>query len=1046
MRQKWGCISKKTITVCIRIIETFVAFVIVAGGLALGRLYTEPVQMESLLPVFAERLIPAESGLNVQAESVILSAGVDKKGLVAVSIRDLRITRTDGSVVTQLPEVEMVYTLWDVLTLDYVPSVLTFKNAFFQMIIDQNGQLYIQNEANIPAPKNVEKRSKKETLQVVDAVIRYLLSFRELSFENAKVVIDDRELGEKVSMPVVNMKLSREFGGHHALSAKAALLVEEDLMDVTVQARLNRRNRKMDFKVEWDDVSLNRMGRVFPFLAKADLVVAGQMSGSFDFNHPADVWADYFKGGTFQMKTLGPGTLNLPEPLTNEYHVKSALIRGAIGEDMQRIKVAQSTAVLQEGIAANIEMTVDGLDAFFETGDVARIKTVLKSNIQDVPMDLVPAVWPSALGPTAHQWVQENLKGGQADTAVFTLYFTGGELVDLLGDMAVAGVRVRYLDEMTPVEKVGGQVLLYPDRVRILANTGSVGSLQLQKADVDLRKLSDPVSEAHITLSVTGPVIEAMRLIAEKPLEFPQMFGILPEQTGGQASADVALTFPLIKGLEKNQVQVNVQAKIKDGLFETPIPQVTLTNGQLDLRVTNTGLSVSGKGSLAGVPVDLVWDEFFTVVQPEDMRSHYRITGQMTAEQAASIWAPANGWMNGVVDVKADVQVALNHSVQGKVSADMMSAELFLYPISVMKAAGVPMALAGDFSFLPIQKEGHVQFDLSGYADAAQQKKVQVLGSVQKGEDFVVQLDNVIAPESDFKGSFKHSGNGDIGIRLTGTKWDMSAWSDRPQVKKEAKEETDQKEEKTDIPNVQAQPPNVDLDIQMDTMTLVQGKPLKELRISGRRNGYFWQNLDASVQAGSPVQLAFQPDTKKITASVKDVGNLLAYLGVSERIVGGTLTLEGKQPAAGGLIGTISAKDFSLEDPGFFVQAVTILGIVDAIRGKDMLFKKAEIPFEITPYQTLYLKEGYAYGTNLGLTFKGRIRPNELDLVGSVIPAYAINSLPGKIPLIGSLFKDGAGGGLVGVKYEVKGTPTQPNISFNPLSSIAPGIIGNLFQ
>ena len=85
-------------------------------------------------------------------------------------------------------------------------------------------------------------------------------------------------------------------------------------------------------------------------------------------------------------------------------------------------------------------------------------------------------------------------------------------------------------------------------------------------------------------------------------------------------------------------------------------------------------------------------------------------------------------------------------------------------------------------------------------------------------------------------------------------------------------------------------------------------------------------------------------------------------------------------------------------------------------------------------------------GTSLGATFNGQVMPTALNLSGSVIPAYAINSLLGKIPLIGALFKDGEGGGLIGLKYNITGSPSDPIVDFNPLKSIAPGILGRLFN
>ena len=127
------------------------------------------------------------------------------------------------------------------------------------------------------------------------------------------------------------------------------------------------------------------------------------------------------------------------------------------------------------------------------------------------------------------------------------------------------------------------------------------------------------------------------------------------------------------------------------------------------------------------------------------------------------------------------------------------------------------------------------------------------------------------------------------------------------------------------------------------------------------------------------------------------------------------------------------------------MQALTILGIVDAFRGKDMEFDNIEIPFQLTPDFKLNLTDAYAVGTNLGITFKGKITPDNIDLSGAVVPAYAINSLPGKIPLVGWLFRDSTGGGLINVPFTVVGPLSNPKVNWNALGTVAPGALGRLF-
>ena len=123
-----------------------------------------------------------------------------------------------------------------------------------------------------------------------------------------------------------------------------------------------------------------------------------------------------------------------------------------------------------------------------------------------------------------------------------------------------------------------------------------------------------------------------------------------------------------------------------------------------------------------------------------------------------------------------------------------------------------------------------------------------------------------------------------------------------------------------------------------------------------------------------------------------------------------------------------------------------MLGIVDALRGDTISFDKAIIPFTLSSSNDIEIQDAVASGTAVGLTARGRIKSGQIDLSGSVVPAYALNSLPGKIPLVGTLLSGEKGGGLFGVSYSVRGGLNNPEISFNPASLLTPGIFRRLFD
>jgi hypothetical protein len=106
-------------------------------------------------------------------------------------------------------------------------------------------------------------------------------------------------------------------------------------------------------------------------------------------------------------------------------------------------------------------------------------------------------------------------------------------------------------------------------------------------------------------------------------------------------------------------------------------------------------------------------------------------------------------------------------------------------------------------------------------------------------------------------------------------------------------------------------------------------------------------------------------------------------------------------------------------------------------------------PFEIKN-GVLGLTDARAYGPSLGLTAEGYIglsEPEMVDVRGTVVPLYAVNSLLGNIPVLGDLITGGAeGGGLFAAVYTAKGPVSEPSVSVNPLSVLAPGFLRNLFD
>ena len=69
-----------------------------------------------------------------------------------------------------------------------------------------------------------------------------------------------------------------------------------------------------------------------------------------------------------------------------------------------------------------------------------------------------------------------------------------------------------------------------------------------------------------------------------------------------------------------------------------------------------------------------------------------------------------------------------------------------------------------------------------------------------------------------------------------------------------------------------------------------------------------------------------------------------------------------------------------------------------------------------------------------------------MDIKGTLVPAYTINSILGQIPLIGRLLVGKENGGLFALTFGMQGKVESPSISINPLLSLSPGFIREFFS
>jgi uncharacterized protein YhdP len=190
---------------------------------------------------------------------------------------------------------------------------------------------------------------------------------------------------------------------------------------------------------------------------------------------------------------------------------------------------------------------------------------------------------------------------------------------------------------------------------------------------------------------------------------------------------------------------------------------------------------------------------------------------------------------------------------------------------------------------------------------------------------------------------------------------------------------------------------------------------------------------------------------RQFNLTASDAGEFLKAIDMTDRMTRGKLDLHGsyddsKLPAP--FNGKLFIQDFTLQNSqilGRILSIGSLTGLANALTGSGISFDK--MMADVNERAGLVtVSEGRANGNAMGITFAGTVdtTTTKLGLKGVVVPAYALNSILGNIPIIGKL-AGGEGEGLIAFNYSVKGTYREPDVGVNPLSGLTPGFLRGIF-
>jgi hypothetical protein len=685
------------------------------------------------------------------------------------------------------------------------------------------------------------------------------------------------------------------------------------------------------------------------------------------------------------------------------------------------------------------------------TRDAGHVKAAVTVDVDRVAFADLPALWPEGLGgPGTRPWITKNITAGIVQNAHFAVSleapedFSDATVTSVSGQFDGQDLTVHWLRPVPPIEHAAGRLtLVTPDTMEVTVSSGrqAGGAIVIRGARVVLTGIAGHDQFADIQGDLAGPLPDLLTLLRNPKIRLLDRRPIEMRDPAGQFAGKLTVTrLPLRDDLSLDDLQIQTTAKLTQVHLGGIAAGRDLDNGTLDLQAGNEGLKVSGTATLSGIPAQLRADMDFRSGPPTQVLQTITVSGTPSVPQLAAAGFDIGDFVTGSPEISATFTERRNGKGDLSVETELTQVTLTVPRLGWSKPPGRPAA--GELRLL--LDRGRIT-GTSAMRVTGSGIDVRADTQFANGQLAAVRLSRVVlGQDTDVSGEVKlpqRAGEPYV-VKVTGTSIDASS------------EFTHQTTAPGRPRSDKAGPPWV-IDARFDRVLVGPGRALNSVAVSAENGGRLMRRVSLSGQAGQGTfRISIEPNAggRSLSASASDGGELLRALDIAESMYGGRMTLTGqfddRQPGEP-LSGTAEIADFRVRNApalALLLQAMTLYGLVDVVRGPGLAFSQLTAPFQLSG-DTLELREARAFSSSLGMTAKGRVdlARNTADMEGTIVPAYFFNSLLGHIPLLGKLFSPEKGGGVFAATYTLRGPLDNPKVSVNPLAALTPGFLRGIF-
>jgi hypothetical protein len=663
-----------------------------------------------------------------------------------------------------------------------------------------------------------------------------------------------------------------------------------------------------------------------------------------------------------------------------------------------------------------------------------------------MPAAAFKRLWPVFISPTVRAWIEDNLIAGSIDRVVVatnmslsSLRPTGPPIPDdgLSIEIAASDIELRPVAELPTIRNADLNVQVSGSTARVTLGRGNVElsagrKLTMTKGVFEVPDTNVSPPPARVRFRMDGSVPAAAELLAMERLRGISGAPVDPAASRGMLSAQVALQLPLRRDLPPGSSEYAIDIDLANFAADRMVMGHRVEAGSLRVNATTQGYQIKGDVKINGIPASVDYRK-----PRSDADAEIRLQATLDAAARARLGFDLDGYLNGQLPIKLHGRVPAS----GKAGTYTVEADLTQVRIDdLLPGWAKPVGRAARASFNVVSEGEAIRLDdliVSGAGTSIRGSvAIDAAGEVAAANFPVFSLSDgdkaTLKAERGADGALRVEMRGDV---FDGRHFVKSAVSG-PSADREQRSTRD-----------------VDLDIRLGTVAGYHGETVRGLELRLSRRGGEIKSVALNARLGRDASItgdmrASTGGRRMVHVRAGDAGALFRFTDTYAKMYGGEMSMVFDPPAAEVLPqdGTLNVRDFVVRgEPALDRVVAGAAGPQGTPRGAE--FTHMRVEFTRLPGR-FAVREGIVRGPTIGATVEGTLdyRRNEVRMRGTFVPLYGLNNMFGQIPLFGIFLGGGSNEGLVGVTYEVVGSPGAPILRVNPISAVAPGLLRKFFE